>query len=116
MQQFPYLVTGIIFFILIILARAIRILREYESGVICRLGRLIGNGGVKGPGLILLIPFIDRMVKVSLRTVVLDVPPQDVIIQDNVSLKVNAVGYCRVMEPQKAVAQVENFLDDASQI
>ena len=84
MQQFPYLLAGIIFFILIILASAIRILRDYERGVIFRLGRLIGNGGVKGPGLILLIPFIDRMVKVSLRTVVLDAPPQDVITQDNV--------------------------------
>lgn len=116
MEQYPYLIAGILFFVIIILGSAIRILREYERGVIFRLGRLIGNDGVKGPGLILLIPFIDRMVKVSLRTVVLDVPPQDVITQDNVSIKVNAVVYFRVMEPQKAVVQVENFLAATSQI
>jgi regulator of protease activity HflC (stomatin/prohibitin superfamily) len=110
---FPVFVT---FFVLIILFSAIRILREYERGVIFRLGRLIGNDGVKGPGLILLIPFIDKMVKVSLRTVVLDVPPQDVITQDNVSIKVNAVVYFRVIEPQKAIVQVENFLAATSQI
>ncbi|MBI5373513.1 MAG: slipin family protein [Sphingobacteriales bacterium] len=116
MEQYPYLIAGILFFVIIILGSAIRILREYERAVIFRLGRLIGNNGVKGPGLILLIPFIDRMVKVSLRTVVLDVPPQDVITQDNVSIKVNAVVYFRVMEPQKAVVQVENFLAATSQI
>ena len=116
MQQFPIVTAAIILFALIILANAIRILREYERGVVFRLGRLIGNGGVKGPGLILLIPVIDKMVKVSLRTIVLDVPPQDVITQDNVSIKVNAVVYFRVIEPQKAIVQVENFLAATSQI
>ena len=96
-----------------ILANAVRILNEYERGVIFRLGRLIG---VKGPGLILLIPIVDRMVKVSLRTVVMDVPPQDVITKDNVSIKVNAVVYFRVMEPQKAIVEVENYLFATSQL
>ena len=116
MENFPVATVAIILFVLIILANAIRILREYERGVIFRLGRLIGGGGVKGPGLILLIPVIDKMVKVSLRTIVLDVPPQDVITQDNVSIKVNAVVYFRVVEPQKAIVQVENFLAATSQI
>jgi len=116
MQQFLTVPLAIILFVIIILANSIRILREYERGVIFRLGRLIGNGGVKGPGLILLIPVIDRMVKVSLRTIVLDVPPQDVITRDNVSIKVNAVVYFRVLEPQKAIVQVENFLAATSQI
>ena len=116
MQQFPTIVVAIIVFTVFILSSAIRILREYERGVIFRLGRLIGGGGIKGPGLILLIPVIDRMVKVSLRTVVLDVPPQDIITQDNVSIKVNAVVYFRVVEPQKAIVQVENFLAATSQI
>ena len=116
MEQFPTLMVGIILFVIIILASAIRILREYERGVIFRLGRLVGNEGVRGPGLILLIPFIDKMVKVSLRTIVFDVPPQDVITQDNVSIKVNAVVYFRVIEPQKAIVQVENFLAATSQI
>jgi regulator of protease activity HflC (stomatin/prohibitin superfamily) len=116
MENFPVVTVAIILFLLIILANAIRILREYERGVIFRLGRLIGGGGIKGPGLILLIPVIDRMVKVSLRTIVLDVPPQDVITQDNVSIKVNAVVYFRVIEPQRAIVQVENFLAATSQI
>ncbi|MGK2860745.1 MAG: slipin family protein [Chitinophagaceae bacterium] len=116
MENLPVGLIAIVLFILIILANAIRILREYERGVIFRLGRLIGGGGVKGPGLILLIPVIDKMVKVSLRTIVLDVPPQDVITQDNVSIKVNAVVYFRVVEPQKAIVQVENFLAATSQI
>src|SRR5438477_948456 len=116
MQTFPVFTTVIIIFAVIILINAVRILREYERGVVFRLGRLIGNGGVKGPGLILLIPIIDRMVKVSLRTVVMDVPPQDVITQDNVSIKVNAVVYFRVIEPQNAIVQVENFLQATSQL
>ena len=116
MQQFPVVTAVIVVFAIIILGNAIRILREYERGVIFRLGRLIGNGGVKGPGLILLIPVIDKMVKVSLRTVVMDVPTQDVITQDNVSIKVNAVVYFRVVEPQKAVVGVENFLMATSQL
>lgn len=116
MQQYPIVLIVIIVFALIILSNAIRILREYERGVVFRLGRLAGNNGVRGPGIILLIPIIDKMVKVSLRTVVLDVPPQDVITQDNVSIKVNAVVYFRVIEPQKAIVQVENFLTATSQI
>ncbi len=114
MEQISYtlLITGIVF-LLIILASAIRILREYERGVIFRLGRLIA---VKGPGLIFLIPLIDRMVRVSLRTVVMDVPTQDVITKDNVSIKVNAVVYFRVMQPDKAIVEVENFLFATSQL
>ena len=103
----------IIFFVVIILASAIRILREYERGVIFRLGRLVG---AKGPGLILLIPVVDRMVRVSLRTVVMDVPPQDVITKDNVSIKVNAVVYFRVIQAEKAIVEVEKFLDATSQL
>jgi regulator of protease activity HflC (stomatin/prohibitin superfamily) len=95
------------------LASAIRVLKEYERGVIFRLGRLIG---VKGPGLIILIPAIDRMVKVSLRTIVLDVPPQDIITRDNVSVKVNAVVYFRVLEPEKAIVEVENYGYATSQL
>jgi len=106
------LVAGVIF-LLFILASAIRILREYERGVVFRLGRFIG---VKGPGLILLIPVIDKMVKVSLRTVVLDVPTQDVITKDNVSIKVNAVVYFRVIQPDKAIVEVENYLFATSQL
>ncbi len=90
-----------------ILASAVKILNEYERGVIFRLGRLIDS---KGPGLILLIPFIDKMVRVSLRLETRDVPPQDVITKDNVSIQVNAVIYFRVMDPAKAVVVVENYL------
>ena len=93
----------VVLFALFIIMNAIRILQEYERGVIFRLGRMIG---VKGPGLILLWPFIDRMVKVSLRTYTMDVPPQDVITRDNVTIKVNAVVYFQVMEPQKAILNV----------
>ena len=112
-QTFPTLLVVLVVFGLIIIFNAIRILREYERGVIFRLGRLIA---LKGPGLILLIPLIDKMVKVSLRTVVMDVPPQDVITKDNVSLKVNAVVYFRVVQPEKAVVEVENFLFATSQL
>ena len=107
-----YLSILIIFFVFI-LASAIRILKEYERGVIFRLGRLIG---AKGPGLIILIPIVDRMVKVSLRTIVMDVPPQDVITKDNVSLKVNAVVYFRVVHAEKAIVEVERFLEATSQL
>lgn len=113
MQPLFTLIFMAVVFFFIILANAIRILREYERGVIFRLGRLIA---VKGPGLILLIPIIDRMVKVSLRTVVMDVPPQDVITKDNVSIKVNAVVYFRVMHPDKAIVEVENYLFATSQL
>jgi regulator of protease activity HflC (stomatin/prohibitin superfamily) len=102
-----------VLFVIIILSNAIRILKEYERGVIFRLGRLIDT---KGPGIIFLIPIVDRLVKVSLRTVVLDVPPQDVITKDNVSLKVNAVVYFRVVDPGKAIVIVENFLFATSQL
>jgi regulator of protease activity HflC (stomatin/prohibitin superfamily) len=113
MEQFPVTLVVLAFFLVIILANAVRILREYERGVVFRLGRLIS---VRGPGMILLIPIIDKLVKVSLRTVVMDVPPQDVITQDNVSLKVNAVVYFRVVQPQKAIVEVENFLMATSQL
>jgi len=106
------LFIGVIF-VIIILSNAIRVLREYERGVIFRLGRLIG---AKGPGIIFLVPIVDRMVKVSLRTVVLDVPPQDVITKDNVSIKVNAVVYFRVVQPEKCIVEVENFLFATSQL
>ena len=96
-----------------ILFNLIKVLSEYERGVIFRLGRLIA---VKGPGLIILIPGIDRMIKVSLRTVVLDVPPQDVITKDNVSIKVNAVVYFRVVQPDKAIVSVENYIYATSQL
>jgi regulator of protease activity HflC (stomatin/prohibitin superfamily) len=101
-------VAGIMF-----LASAIKVLNEYERGVIFRLGRLIG---AKGPGLIILIPVVDKMQRVSLRLVALDVPPQDVITRDNVSVKVNAVIYFRVMNPNQAVVQVENYLYATSQL
>ncbi len=102
-----------IIFLIIILANAIRILREYERGVVFRLGRLIG---AKGPGIIFLIPIVDRMVKVTLRTVVMDVPPQDVITRDNVSIKVNAVVYFRVIQAERAIVEVENYLFAISQL
>jgi len=113
MEQFPVGLLVVVFLALMLLSSAIRILREYERGVVFRLGRLMS---VRGPGLILLIPVIDKMVKVSLRTVVLDVPPQDIITNDNVSVKVNAVVYFRVLEPEKAIVAVENFLAATSQI
>jgi regulator of protease activity HflC (stomatin/prohibitin superfamily) len=98
---------------LFLLVLAVRILREYQRAVIFRLGRLIAQ---KGPGLILLIPVIDRMVRVDLRTVTLDVPPQEVITRDNVPARVNAVAYFRVIDPNKAIVEVENFLLATSQI
>ncbi len=113
MQTFSIFFTMAVLFVIIILSNAIRILKEYERGVIFRLGRLIDT---KGPGIIFLIPIVDRLVKVSLRTVVLDVPPQDVITKDNVSLKVNAVVYFRVVDPGKAIVIVENFLFATSQL
>ncbi len=115
MENVDIFMIILVFFVVIILANSIRVLREYERGVIFRLGRLL-QGGSKGPGLFILVPIIDKMVKVSLRTVVMDVPPQDIITQDNVSLKVNAVVYFRVMEPQKSVVEVENYLMATSQL
>jgi regulator of protease activity HflC (stomatin/prohibitin superfamily) len=108
-----YSLIFIIVLVVLFLASAIRILNEYERAVIFRLGRVIHE---KGPGLIILIPVVDRMVKVSLRLVAMDVPPQDVITRDNVSVKVNAVIYFRVMEPVKAVVEVENYLYATSQL
>ena len=113
MEQLPIGLLVVVFLVISFLFSAIKVLREYERGVIFRLGRLIA---MKGPGLIILIPGIDKMVKVSLRTIVLDVPPQDIITNDNVSVKVNAVVYFRVMEPDKAIVQVENYLSATSQI
>lgn len=103
----------IIFFAVILLSSAIKILREYERGVIFRLGRLLR---AKGPGLILLIPIVDRMVKVSLRVVAMEVPPQDIITRDNVSIKVSAVIYFRVIDAAKAIVEVEDFLFATSQL
>ncbi|PKL29908.1 MAG: hypothetical protein CVV45_20235, partial [Spirochaetae bacterium HGW-Spirochaetae-10] len=94
-------------------SQAIRVLKEYERGVVFRLGRF---SNVKGPGLIILIPFIDKMEKVSLRTVAMDVPPQDIITKDNVTTKVNAVVYFRVMDAQRAVIEVEDVLYATSQL
>jgi regulator of protease activity HflC (stomatin/prohibitin superfamily) len=108
----PFIVALIILFVIFIFS-AVKILNEYERGVIFRLGRVIAT---KGPGLILLIPFIDKMVKVSLRLVTMDVPPQDVITRDNVSVKVNAVVYFRVVDPTNATIVVENFLFATSQL
>jgi len=107
---------GIIFliiFLLILAASAIKILREYERGVIFRLGRLIG---AKGPGIIFIIPGVDKLLRISLRLVTMDVPSQDVITRDNVSIKVNAVVYFRVIDPNKAVVEVENYLYATSQL
>jgi len=112
----PGLPSGAFFlvvFILILAASAIKILREYERGVIFRLGRLIG---AKGPGIIFIIPGIDKLLRISLRTVTMDIPPQDVITRDNVSIKVNAVVYFRVIDPNRAVVEVENYLYATSQL
>ncbi|WP_373036193.1 slipin family protein [Sulfurimonas sp.] len=103
----------IVVLVIIFLGMAIRILREYERGVVFTLGRFTG---VKGPGIIILIPFIQQMVRVDLRTIVLDVPTQDVISHDNVSVHVNAVVYFRVIDPQKAIIQVEDFHNATSQL
>jgi regulator of protease activity HflC (stomatin/prohibitin superfamily) len=112
----PFGLSTLVFvFILgaIVLANAIRVVREYERLVVFRLGRLVGE---RGPGLVLLWPLIDRAVKVGLRTVTMDVPPQDIITKDNVTVKVNAVVYFRVINSTQAVVQVENFLYATSQI
>ncbi|MFQ5580193.1 MAG: slipin family protein [Nitrospiria bacterium] len=106
-------------FVFFILVNGIRILKEYERAVVFRLGRVLSKGafyGGNGPGLIILIPFIDKMERVSLRTVTMDVPAQDIITRDNVTVKVNAVLYFRVIEEQKAVLNVENFLYATSMI
>lgn len=97
----------------VFIAKAVKILMEYERGVVFRFGRLVGT---RGPGLILIIPFIERLIRVDQRTITMDIPTQDVITKDNVSIKVNAVLYFRVMEPAKALVQVENFLYATSQL
>ncbi|MEK6537200.1 MAG: slipin family protein [Actinomycetota bacterium] len=107
------LIAILAFFFILVLMSSVRIAREYERGVIFRLGRLIAT---KGPGLFLLIPLVDRMVKVDQRIVTMSVPPQEVITRDNVPAKVNAVVYFRVMEPQKAIVAVEDFIVATSQI
>ena len=101
------------FIAVVVLASAIRVLREYERGVVFRLGRLIGQ---KGPGPVLLIPIIDQLVRVDLRTVTLNIPPQDIITRDNVPARVTAVAYFRVVQPRDAIVQVEQFLEATSQI
>jgi regulator of protease activity HflC (stomatin/prohibitin superfamily) len=108
-----YTFIVILFLVLYFLSSAIKILKEYERGVVFRLGRLIP---VKGPGLVIIWPIIDRLVKVSLRTVTMDVPPQDVITKDNVTVKVNAVVYFRVVDPAKAITEVEDYYYATSQI
>ena len=107
-----FTITSIVIIASLILY-AFRVLREYERGVIFLLGRFYR---VKGPGLIIVIPFVQQIVRVSLRTIVMDVPSQDVISRDNVSVKVNAVVYFRVVDPEKAIIQVENFLEATSQL
>ncbi len=109
----PAVLAIIVIFVIFFLLSAIKILKEYERAVIFRLGRLIES---KGPGLIILIPIIDKMVRISLRTIALDVPPQDIITKDNVSVKVSAVIYFRVMEARKAVVEVEDYLFATSQM
>jgi regulator of protease activity HflC (stomatin/prohibitin superfamily) len=112
LDYISFLGTGLVLLVLLV-ANTIKILREYERGVIFTLGRFYK---VKGPGLIIVIPIIQQMVRVDLRTVVMDVPTQDVISQDNVSVKVNAVVYYRVIDPEKAVINVERFMDATSQL
>lgn len=112
-MAFGFSFGGLIFLLVLLVVAAFRVLREYERGVVFMLGRF---WRVKGPGLVLLIPAVQQMVRVDLRTVVLDVPPQDVISHDNVSVKVNAVVYFRVVDPERAIIQVANFLEATSQL
>ena len=107
------LIFFIVLLLVILLPMAVKIFREYERGVLFRLGRLQGS---RGPGIVFIIPFVDRIVRVSLRTLAMDVPPQDVITRDNVSVKVNAVIYFRVMDPSMAIVNVENYLYATSQL
>jgi regulator of protease activity HflC (stomatin/prohibitin superfamily) len=113
MFEMEYIIGSLVFALLAIVFNAIKILREYERGVIFQLGRF---WKVKGPGLIIVIPLVQQMVRVDLRVIVMDVPTQDVISRDNVSVKVNAVVYFRVIDPEKAIIQVEKFLDAISQL
>jgi regulator of protease activity HflC (stomatin/prohibitin superfamily) len=102
------------FLVVLFLVSAIKVAREYERGIVFRLGRLLANP--KGPGLFILIPIVDRMIKVDLRTITLNIPPQEVITKDNVPVRVNAVAYFRIVEPKNAIVQVENFMVATSQI
>lgn len=112
-MDFLYFITTVIVVLVVLIANTIKVLREYERGVIFTLGRFYK---VKGPGLIIVIPFIQQIVRVDLRTIVMDVPTQDVISFDNVSVKVNAVIYYRVVDPQKAIINVERYMDATSQL
>src|SRR5688500_18823801 len=113
-MAFLILLGAAAFLLLIFLSAAIKVAREYERGVVFRLGRLLTPP--KGPGLFLLIPVIDRMVRVDLRTITLNVPPQEVITKDNVPVRVNAVAYFRIIDPEKAIVQIENFMVATTQI
>jgi regulator of protease activity HflC (stomatin/prohibitin superfamily) len=108
------IVAALAFVLILFLVSAIKVAREYERGIIFRLGRLLPEP--KGPGLFILIPIVDRMVKVDLRTITLNIPPQEVITKDNVPVRVNAVAYFRIVEPKAAIVQVENFMVATSQI
>ena len=113
MESSTVIILAAALFIVLVLASMIRIVREYERGVIFRLGRLLG---AKGPGIFILIPFIDQMVRVSLRVITLDIPPQEVITKDNVTAQVNAVVFFRVLDPAKSVVEVEDFFQATNQI
>src|SRR3982750_1670 len=108
------IVAVVLFLLILFLISAIKVAREYERGIVFRLGRLLPEP--KGPGLFILIPIIDRMVKVDLRTITLNIPPQEVITKDNVPARVNAVAYFRIVEPKAAIVQIENFMVATSQI
>ena len=104
-------IPTVIFLVLLILVASIKIIKEYERAVVFRLGRLIATPkGPKGPGIIIVIPFVDKFIRVNLRLVAMDVPPQDIITRDNVSVKVNAVVYFRVVEPNRAMTEVDDYL------
>lgn len=108
---------AVVVLLLLIFVSSIKIIKEYERAVVFRLGRLlVGTKGPKGPGLVIIIPFIDKFIRVNLRLVAMDVPPQDVITRDNVSVKVNAVVYFRVVEPNKAITEIDDYLYATSQL
>src|SRR6059058_6241281 len=108
------IVAILLFLIVLFLVSAIKVAREYERGIVFRLGRLMA--APKGPGLFILIPIVDRMVRVDLRTITLQIPPQEVITKDNVPVRVNAVAYFRIVDPRAAVVQIENYMVATSQI
>jgi len=119
MMSTTFPIVIVVLFFLFIIVIGFRILKEYERAVVFRFGRVLKNGAIvggNGPGILILIPFVDQMERVSLRTVTMDVPPQDIITRDNVTVKVNAVLYFRVMDEQKAIISVENYLYATSQI